>query len=120
MSLGGSLGASELCLAPHTKAIPSGGRQAAQRTLESFLTTRGVDYMREMSSPLTAEDSCSRLSAPLVFGTLSLREVVQAGPVRDQAREFQALSGHNSASRQQPEQQPSNRPTRDPRANEPH
>ncbi|WP_085961159.1 uracil-DNA glycosylase [Deinococcus gobiensis] len=78
VSLGGPLDVSELGLAPNTKAIPLGGRQAAQRTLESFLTTRGVDYMREMSSPLTAEDSCSRLSAPLVFGTLSLREVVQA------------------------------------------
>ena len=61
-----------------TKLIPAGGEQAAQDTLHSFLTVRGVNYMREMSSPLSAETSCSRLSAPLAFGTVSLREVLQA------------------------------------------
>ncbi|THF69697.1 uracil-DNA glycosylase [Deinococcus sp. Arct2-2] len=65
-------------VAPNHKSLPPGGRPAAKRTLDSFLAVRGVDYMREMSSPLTAEASCSRLSAPLAFGTVSLREVVQA------------------------------------------
>ncbi len=85
LSLGGvqlpSLGVlehGELGVALSDKIIPLGGRRAALDTLQSFLTLRGVNYMREMSSPLSAEESCSRLSAPLAFGTVSLREVVQA------------------------------------------
>ncbi|UQN08709.1 uracil-DNA glycosylase [Deinococcus sp. QL22] len=74
----GLLGHADAPVAPNRKHLPPGGRSVAERTLDSFLTVRGVDYMREMSSPLTAEDSCSRLSAPLAFGTVSLREVVQA------------------------------------------
>ncbi|MVN89161.1 uracil-DNA glycosylase [Deinococcus sp. HMF7620] len=74
----GRLTATDLQLGPNRKVIPIGGRAAAEQTLASFLAVRGVDYMREMSSPLTAEDSCSRLSAPLAFGTVSLREVLQA------------------------------------------
>ena len=55
-----------------------GGRRAGERTLESFLNERGARYHLEMSSPLSAQDSCSRLSAHLAWGTLSVREVLQA------------------------------------------
>ena len=72
----------ELGVPASTKVIPPGGEAEAHATLHSFLTARGVNYMREMSSPLSAESSCSRLSAPLAFGTVSLREVVQATRVR--------------------------------------
>jgi deoxyribodipyrimidine photo-lyase len=54
------------------------GRNAALERLHSFLTTRGEHYTRRMSSPVTAETACSRLSQDLAFGTLSLREVAQA------------------------------------------
>ena len=54
------------------------GEQLAHRTLNSFLIVRGANYMREMSSPLSAEASCSRLSVHLMMGTVSLRTVVQA------------------------------------------
>jgi deoxyribodipyrimidine photo-lyase len=46
--------------------------------LASFLAGRGRDYRRTMSSPLTAEQGCSRLSEHLAFGTVSLRRVHQA------------------------------------------
>ncbi len=55
-----------------------GGRSQAQALLESFLAWRGQHYRSEMSSPLTAADACSRLSAHLAWGTLSVREVVHA------------------------------------------
>lgn len=58
------------------KVIPQGGETAARSVLDSFLAQRGRDYMWAMSSPLTAEDACSRLSAPLAFGTVSLRTVL--------------------------------------------
>ncbi len=55
-----------------------GGRASGLDLLASFLGTRGAAYHKEMSSPLTAAESCSRLSAHLAIGTLSMREVAQA------------------------------------------
>jgi deoxyribodipyrimidine photo-lyase len=52
------------------------------RTLQSFLAERGHDYRRALSSPLTAEGGCSRLSPHLAFGTLSLRRTHQATEAR--------------------------------------
>jgi deoxyribodipyrimidine photo-lyase len=57
---------------------PAAGEAAAQRTLQGFLAGRAVGYRRHLSSPLTAEDGCSRLSAHLAFGTVSMRQVHQA------------------------------------------
>jgi deoxyribodipyrimidine photo-lyase len=54
-----------------------GGRARGLALLSSFLAGRGAAYHREMSSPLSAFDACSRLSPHLTWGTLSMREVVQ-------------------------------------------
>jgi len=62
----------------------TGGRKAALATLDSFLAARGHNYRREMSSPLTAQTSCSRLSPHLAWGTLSIRETAQATYARMQ------------------------------------
>lgn len=69
-----SLGLSDFC-----PLRQKGGRGAALRALASFLTTRGEHYQRAMSSPLDGARACSRISPHLAFGTLSLREAVQAG-----------------------------------------
>ena len=61
-----------------------GGRSEALLLLDSFLYERGERYTKEMSSPSTAFDSCSRLSAHLAFGTLSVREVFHALEARNQ------------------------------------
>nr|WP_316641095.1 FAD-binding domain-containing protein [uncultured Roseateles sp.] len=58
--------------------LPQAGEQAAWATLDSFLAGRGRDYRQALSSPLTAAEGCSRLSAHLAFGTLSMRSVHQA------------------------------------------
>jgi deoxyribodipyrimidine photo-lyase len=71
-----------------------GGRRVAERLLDTFLQDRGARYHLEMSSPLSAVDSCSRLSAHLAWGTLSLREVVQATRQRRVEIKNQALSEH--------------------------
>jgi len=80
-----------------------GGRQQGLALLESFLSGRGAAYHRELSSPRTAVESCSRLSPHLAWGTLSLREVVQqsrrsrdalqAGPRGARGQWVQALRG---------------------------
>ena len=58
--------------------IQKGGRTKGLKLLKNFLYDRGEGYTKEMSSPVTAYESCSRLSAHLAFGTLSVREVFQA------------------------------------------
>jgi deoxyribodipyrimidine photo-lyase len=58
--------------------MPPAGELAAWNTLGSFLQGRGRDYRSGLSSPLTAPESCSRLSAHLAFGALSMRCVHQA------------------------------------------
>ncbi len=54
-----------------------GGRTLALNTLHSFLNARSMGYRGGISSPLSAPDSCSRLSAYLAYGCISMREVVQ-------------------------------------------
>lgn len=62
--------------------LPPGGERAAWAVLDGFLAGRGRDYRRAMSSPLTATEGCSRLSAHLAFGTISMRCVHQATEAR--------------------------------------
>lgn len=68
--------------ADHCLGRQRGGRQMALSTLGGFLAERGQTYRRDMSSPLTGESACSRLSPYLAFGCLSGREAAQAGAAR--------------------------------------
>lgn len=70
----------------HGKEHPrqSGGAPAAVELLNSFLHRRGQRYRSEMSSPLTGEHSCSRISSSLAWGCLSVRQVFQAVQNRSQ------------------------------------
>ncbi len=61
-----------------------GGEDAGWQTLASFLKTRGVDYPRQMSSPLSAAEGCSRISPFLAWGALSVRQAHQAGARQQQ------------------------------------
>jgi deoxyribodipyrimidine photo-lyase len=74
--------------APH----PAGGERAAWATLDSFLAGRGRDYRRAMSSPLSAVEGCSRLSAHLAFGSISMRCVHQATEARIAATADRSLA----------------------------
>ena len=60
----------------------TGGRDQGLQLLNSFFASRGEKYSREMSSPLTAYESCSRLSSHLAFGSLSVREVYQSALIK--------------------------------------
>lgn len=61
-------------LGPHDKphAVP-GGSDVGRDVLQSFLTTRGVAYRTDLSSPVTGWDGCSRLAPHLTWGSVSLR-----------------------------------------------
>ena len=80
-------------------SLPPAGEQAARDVLDSFLTGRGRDYRRGMSSPISAADSCSRLSEHLAFGSISMRAVHQAtvaaqqNPAPGMAQALRSFSG---------------------------
>jgi len=69
---------SSLGVPSHGKRLQAAGEPEARATLGSFLAGRGREYRRALSSPLTAEAGCSRLSPHLAWGTLSMRQVHQA------------------------------------------
>ena len=60
------------------KLIQEGGRTIAIKLLNSFLDNRSDNYQKEMSSPITGEKSCSRLSPYITYGNISLREIYRA------------------------------------------
>ena len=75
---------------PHRQ---QGGRQAGLNELEHFLGQRVEHYCRSISSPNKAFTGCSRLSAYLTWGCLSMREVLQ------RSREMQGRGVRSFASR---------------------
>jgi deoxyribodipyrimidine photo-lyase len=93
--------AAQLCVAgapmPEAKA---GGEYAAREELESFLDRRGVNYQRDMSSPVAAFAGCSRLSPYLAWGAISIRNVSQR------------LDAHVAALREQSRGEPATCPDR--------
>lgn len=53
-----------------------GGRRLAVQQIRHFFDAHLPHYRYAMSSPLSAEESCSRLSPYLAYGVLSVREVM--------------------------------------------
>ena len=75
----GELGPAELGMRGRDKLLRKrGGRSQALLELLTFLERRGQYYRFEMSSPVTAPESCSRISAHLAWGALSVRECIKA------------------------------------------
>jgi deoxyribodipyrimidine photo-lyase len=62
-----------------------GGRTHALACLRGFLHARGQHYQKAMSSPLSAESACSRLSPYLAWGCISMTEIWHAVQERRQA-----------------------------------
>jgi deoxyribodipyrimidine photo-lyase len=58
--------------------VQKGGRKQAVADLRSFLNYRSREYLYHISAPGLSEFHCSRLSAHLAWGTLSVREVAQS------------------------------------------
>jgi deoxyribodipyrimidine photo-lyase len=76
----------------HPLFVP-GGERVARRTLRTFLTERGLDYRRAMSSPRTAPDACSRISEHLATGTLSVRQALHAARAQGDALRARRAEG---------------------------
>jgi len=62
--------------------VQAGGRREGLAVLESFLQSRSSRYMRTISKPGISARHCSRLSAHIAYGTLSVREIDQAAAAR--------------------------------------
>ncbi len=65
-------------LASRHQKHQGGGRRAGVAVLTEFLGGRAAQYRGGISSPLKAPTACSRLSPYLAWGTLSMRELLQA------------------------------------------
>ena len=70
------------CAADPCPGRQRGGRAAGEATLRSFLDERGRPYRTAMSSPAAGAVHCSRLSPHLAWGTVSIREALQAAEAR--------------------------------------
>lgn len=70
-----------------------GGREAGLACLDSFLMERAKPYRRAMSAPEPGAKHCSRVSPHLAFGTLSIREVVQATWARQRQVKADGIRG---------------------------
>lgn len=70
-----------------------GGRENGLKILNDFLYLRGENYSKEMSSPVTAFDSCSRISPYLTFGSLSIKEVFQIASKRQDEIKSMKIKG---------------------------
>ena len=53
-----------------------GGESKAMDVLDSFISHRGLKYYKEMSSPNSAYESCSRISPYLTNGCISMKQIV--------------------------------------------
>lgn len=67
-----------------TGTVQQGGRVAAVDDLRGFLNHRSCQYLYHISAPGLSSTYCSRLSAHLAWGSLSVREVVQSTKKRKQ------------------------------------
>ena len=54
-----------------------GGTKQAWITLDDFFESRGKDYYFNISNPINSRINCSRMSAYLAWGNISLREMYQ-------------------------------------------
>lgn len=57
--------------------VQTGGASKAKAVLASFCDARIRRYMQSISKPLASQTGCSRLSAHLAWGNVSMREVFQ-------------------------------------------
>lgn len=72
------LSAQELGVEPRELLIAQrGGESEGRKYLQSFLAIRGAQYQKEMSSPLTAFESCSRISPYLSWGCMTIKQAYQ-------------------------------------------
>ena len=62
----------------HLNYIQAGGENNAQILLNTFLDSRHFSYSKNISSPISAENSCSRLSPHLSYGTISIKKIIKS------------------------------------------
>ncbi len=85
-----------------TSHFQKGGRSTGKRYLQSFLSERYTQYNRDISKPLNARKSCSRLSPYIAWGNFSVREVYQKAKSKAKTlSNKRALSGFTSRLRWQ-------------------
>ena len=62
--------------------VQKGGRSQALKTINSFLQIRGKNYIYNISKPGKSENSCSRISPHLTWGTISSKEIINMTSIK--------------------------------------
>lgn len=68
-----------------------GGERHARQIFDDFLNNRISGYQKNISSPITAWDGCSRLSPYIAFGAISSREIISRVRHEQRTRDEQRL-----------------------------
>ncbi|MDC3116782.1 deoxyribodipyrimidine photo-lyase/cryptochrome family protein [Alphaproteobacteria bacterium] len=66
-------------------SVQKGGRSEALKIIESFLGFRGKNYTFNISKPDLSEQTCTRLSPHLTFGTVSSKEIYKLIKIKKEA-----------------------------------
>ena len=74
-----------------------GGRKHASQQVKHFFNHHLPAYRYSMSSPLSAEEACSRLSPYLAYGTLSIKELMHK--IWKTRAQWQSATDDNASSR---------------------
>lgn len=77
-------------------SVQPGGRTEGLRVLASFLDDRSRKYMQTISKPGISARHCSRLSAHIAYGSLSVREIEHAA--RAKLKTLAGLGGADAVS----------------------
>jgi len=70
--------------------IQKGGVDEGVKTLKSFYDLRGENYYKELSSPVTAFESCSRISPYISWGNLSLSQIQKSLQIQRQKLSYKS------------------------------
>ena len=57
--------------------VQKGGRDEALKIIKSFINDRGKNYLFNISKPGVSENTCSRISPHLTWGTISSKEIIK-------------------------------------------
>lgn len=81
----------------HNAAFQRGGERIAKEVLCDFISHRVRQYSASISKPEASREGCSRLSAYIAWGNLSIRQVYQAAEeARNQKRYLRQLMAFSS------------------------
>ncbi|OFC71415.1 cryptochrome/deoxyribodipyrimidine photo-lyase family protein [Alteromonas confluentis] len=79
---------------PSDNRMQQGGERFAWFVMKDFFAGRGISYHQDISKPLAARKSCTRLSPYLAWGNVSIKQVYQYIRFQQSHLKLSQQSGH--------------------------